>query len=156
MQFTSILLLAIQVTGSLSASYASNKGEAPDLFNSSLPPPGTAWARSSDKFVCEIGFPYFASSIVTFYACALTHHAIPSLPGGVSLPLPLDVISAKVAAGKSVVMAESGAGLPAVTDLDPGTRVPIGDSAVSSSHVERIAIDLRSVGAAARVFKGRE
>lgn len=74
----------------------------------------------------------------------------------VSPPLLLDVISVKVAVGKSVVMAESGVGLLAVTDLDPGTRVPIGDSAVSSSHVERIAIDLRSVGAAARVFKERE
>ncbi|KFY81505.1 hypothetical protein V500_11357 [Pseudogymnoascus sp. VKM F-4518 (FW-2643)] len=50
MQFYSILFLAIQATGVLSASYAGNTGVAPDLSNSSLPPPGTAWARSSDKF----------------------------------------------------------------------------------------------------------
>ncbi|KFY71236.1 hypothetical protein V499_08566 [Pseudogymnoascus sp. VKM F-103] len=50
MQFTSILFLAIQATGVLSASYAGNTGVAPDLSNSSMPPPGTAWARSSDKF----------------------------------------------------------------------------------------------------------
>jgi hypothetical protein len=54
MQFTSILFLAIQATGVLSASYAGNTGVAPDLSNSSMPPPGTAWARSSDKFVREI------------------------------------------------------------------------------------------------------
>ncbi|KAM3079726.1 hypothetical protein ACMFMG_006135 [Clarireedia jacksonii] len=41
MQITSILFLAIQATGVLSAPQAGNIGDAPDLSNSSTPPPGT-------------------------------------------------------------------------------------------------------------------
>ncbi|KAK2796736.1 hypothetical protein FQN51_009074 [Onygenales sp. PD_10] len=120
MQLASILFLAIQAAGVLSAPYAGNTGDAPDLSNSSIPPPGTAWARSSVKFVCEIGFPYFA----------LPHPKIPSPPGVASPPLPMDVISAKTgaAAGKSVVMAGSGAGLLPVTDLETGSDAATGDS----------------------------
>ncbi|KFY24034.1 hypothetical protein V493_05481 [Pseudogymnoascus sp. VKM F-4281 (FW-2241)] len=50
MQFLGILFLAIQTTGVLSASYAGNPGVAPDLSNSDIPPPGTAWAHSTGKF----------------------------------------------------------------------------------------------------------
>ncbi|KAK2740433.1 hypothetical protein FQN55_008889 [Onygenales sp. PD_40] len=88
MQLASILFLAIQAAGVLSAPYAGNTGDAPDLSNSSIPPPGTAWARSSVKFVSKTG----------------------------------------AAAGKSVVMAGSGAGLLPVTDLETGSDAATGDS----------------------------
>ena len=54
MQFTSTLLFAIQAAGVLSAPYAGNTGDAPDLANSSIPPPNTPWLSFSDKAVCEI------------------------------------------------------------------------------------------------------
>ena len=53
-------------------------------------------------------------------------------------------------------MADSGAGLPAVTDLETGTRVPTGDSAARSRHVGRTAITLQSADAVAKVFKKGE
>lgn len=82
---------------------------------------------------------------------------VPSKLAVVSHPLHLDVISVKSAAGKSVVMADSGAGLLAVTDLEPGTRAATGANVISSSRVERTVITtLRSAVAVARVFqKGR-
>ncbi|KFY11524.1 hypothetical protein V492_04401, partial [Pseudogymnoascus sp. VKM F-4246] len=49
MQFTTILILAVQAAGVLSAPHAGTEGDAPDIANSSLPPPGTAWERSVDK-----------------------------------------------------------------------------------------------------------
>ncbi|KAH6711895.1 hypothetical protein DL95DRAFT_373588 [Leptodontidium sp. 2 PMI_412] len=49
MQLSSILFLAIQAAGVLSAPSAGNEGDAPDLANSSLPPPGTLWERYSDQ-----------------------------------------------------------------------------------------------------------
>lgn len=52
-----------------------------------------------------------------------------------------------------MAMADSGAGLLAVMDLETGTLVLTGDSATSSSHVGRTATMLRSVDAAARLFK---
>lgn len=51
------------------------------------------------------------------------------------------------------MMADSGAGLLAVMDLETGTLALTGDSATSSSHVGRIATTLRSVDAVARLFK---
>lgn len=53
MQLSSILFLAIQAAGVLSAPSAGNEGDAPDLANSSLPPPGTLWERYSDQKVRE-------------------------------------------------------------------------------------------------------
>lgn len=47
-------------------------------------------------------------------------------------------------------MAGSGAGRLAGTGRETGTRVRIGDSAISSSRVGRTAISLRSAGAVAR------
>ncbi len=68
-------------------------------------------------------------------------------------PLHSDVISVKNAAGKSVVTADNGAGLLAVTDLDPGTRVATGDNVTSGSRVGRTATNLRSVDAVARCWR---
>jgi hypothetical protein len=47
-------------------------------------------------------------------------------------------------------MAESGAGLPRVMDLETGTDVPTGVRATSSSRVARTATTLRSADAVAR------
>ncbi|KAM3065106.1 hypothetical protein ACMFMF_011412 [Clarireedia jacksonii] len=49
MQITSILFLAIQATGVLSAPQAGNIGDAPDLSNSSTPPPGTLWEEGTGQ-----------------------------------------------------------------------------------------------------------
>ena len=64
-----------------------------------------------------------------------------------------DVISAKSDAGKSVVMADSGAGLLAVTDLETGKGAATGDSATSNNRVVRTATSLQSADAVARVFR---
>lgn len=84
MQVSAILFLAIQATGVFSGSYAGNRGVAPDLSNSSIPPPGTAWASSSDKFVCDVGFPYFALPNLTRHACTPAHfiHVLQHNPSG--------------------------------------------------------------------------
>ncbi|KFY02319.1 hypothetical protein O988_02211 [Pseudogymnoascus sp. VKM F-3808] len=49
MQLASILILTIQAVGVLSAPHAGNEGDAPDIANSSLPPPGTAWESLSER-----------------------------------------------------------------------------------------------------------
>ncbi|KFY08250.1 hypothetical protein V492_06400 [Pseudogymnoascus sp. VKM F-4246] len=63
---------------------------------------------------------------------------------------PSAVISAKAAAGRSVVTTESGAGLLAVTGRETGTRAATGDSATSSSRVEKTATTPLNAGAAAK------
>ncbi|USP74769.1 uncharacterized protein yc1106_02043 [Curvularia clavata] len=49
MQLNSILFYAIHAAGVLSAPHAGNTGDAPDIANSSLPPPTTPWMTFSDK-----------------------------------------------------------------------------------------------------------
>lgn len=71
----------------------------------------------------------------------------------VLLPLLTGAILARAAAGKSVVWVDSGAGLLAVMDLDPGSSVITGDSATRSSRVGRTAANLANVDAVVRVFK---
>jgi hypothetical protein len=56
-----------------------------------------------------------------------------------SLALLTAVMSAKAAAGKSVLKAESGAGLLKVTEVEPGTLVLAGDSATRYSSVGKAA-----------------
>jgi len=189
MQFTSTLLFAIQAAGVLSAPYAGNTGDAPDLANSSIPPPNTPWLSFSDKAVCEIEFSCFAPPRFntpclyssSCHACIPTQsqvgkhcirlapkthlnkqlltprsYRVPSPPAAVSRALPTAVISARNAAGRSAVMADSGAGLPAVTALEPGTDVPTGANATRTSRAARTVKMLESADAAARVFRGKK
>ena len=53
-------------------------------------------------------------------------------------------------------MADSGAGLPAVTALEPGTDVPTGANATRTSRAARTVKMLESADAAARVFRGKK
>ena len=71
----------------------------------------------------------------------------------VSQPPHTDAISARNAAGKSAVMAASGAGLPVVTDLGIGTAALTGVRATSSSRVARTATTRRSADAVARGYE---
>ncbi|KAL5315233.1 hypothetical protein ACEPPN_017884 [Leptodophora sp. 'Broadleaf-Isolate-01'] len=121
MQLSSILFLAIQAAGVLSAPSAGNEGDAPDLANSSLPPPGTLWERYSDQKLEDVS----------------------------QVPLS-GAISARSAAGKFAVMVDSGAGLLVAMEVDPGTLVVIGDSAASSRAAARTAIMLMNADAAVR------
>lgn len=73
-----------------------------------------------------------------------------------SLQLLSDVILAKAAAGKSVVMAGSGVGLLTAMDLETGTHAPTIINAASSRHAERTARTQQSADAVARVFKKGE
>lgn len=77
---------------------------------------------------------------------------IPSSPVVVTQALHTDVIPAKDAAGKSVVMADSGAGLLRVTEEETGTRVPSGHSVARTRRVARTATMLKSADVVARGF----
>jgi len=64
-----------------------------------------------------------------------------------------DAILVKSAAGRSVVMVDSGAGLQAVMEVEPGTDAQTAVNATSRSRVERTATILRSADAVARIIK---
>ena len=64
-----------------------------------------------------------------------------------------DAILVKSAAGRSVVMVDSGAGLQAVMEVEPGTDAQTGVNATSSSRVERTATTPLSADAVARITK---
>lgn len=60
------------------------------------------------------------------------------------------MILVRSAAGKFVATRDSGAGLQAVMEAEPGTDAPTGVNATSSRRVERTATTPRSADAAAR------
>jgi hypothetical protein len=64
-----------------------------------------------------------------------------------------DAILVKSAAGRSVVMVDSGAGLRVVTEAETGTDAQTGVNATRTSLVERTATTPRSADAVARITK---